>query len=192
MRNSLFVACLLLLLPCFALAQDAPKLEVFGGYSYLRGDENDFPETDMHGWNVSANANVNKWFGIKADFSGHYNDYQISSGVRADMNVHLFLAGAQFTSYKYERVSPFVHALFGVARGGFKVLSTVPTIASSRDHDNAFAMVLGGGIDVNINKSLAWRAAQVDYVLTTFDDLRDNRQHNLRLSTGLVLKVGEK
>lgn len=191
MRNLFIVACLLLLMPCLALAQDAPRVEVFGGYSYLRGDEEDFPETDLHGWNVSGNVNLNKWFGVKADFSGHYNDFQISPGVKADLNTHLFLGGVQFTSYKYEKASPFVHALLGVARSGFSVSSAVAGTGPRSLHDNAFALVLGGGLDVRINKALAWRAAQIDYVLTTFDDLRDDRQHNLRLSTGLVLRLGD-
>ncbi|NOT61226.1 MAG: outer membrane beta-barrel protein [Acidobacteria bacterium] len=191
MRNSLLVACLLLLLPCFALAQDAPKAEIFGGYSFLRADEEDSPETDLHGWNASVNVNLNKWFGVKGDFSGHYNDFQISPGVKADLNTHLFLGGVQFTSYKYEKVTPFVHALLGVGRRGFSVSRAVAGTSQNSIHDHAFALVLGGGIDVKFKKSLAWRAAQVDYVFTTFDDLRDDRQHNLRLSTGLVLRLGD-
>jgi hypothetical protein len=53
-----------------------PKIEVFGGYSYLNRltyhntpDEN----PDFHGWEASVNCNFNKWVGLKVDFSGHYN-----------------------------------------------------------------------------------------------------------------------
>ncbi len=40
MRKLLFVGVLVLAMSGFALAQDFPKFEVFGGYSYLRSDLN--------------------------------------------------------------------------------------------------------------------------------------------------------
>src|SRR5947207_1245557 len=101
MRKLLFVASLLLLLPLAALAQDKPKVEVFGGYSYLRSDDDFFSDhLDLHGWNVSATGNLNKWFGVKADFSGHYTSVTISPGVKADVSGHLFLVGPQFAYRK--------------------------------------------------------------------------------------------
>ena len=191
MRNLLLVACLLLMLPAFALAQDTPKAEIFGGYSYFRGDGEDYPETDLHGWTAAGTVNVNKWLGVKADFSGHYNDFQISPGIKANVNVHMFLGGLQFTSYKNEKVTPFVHALLGVARRNTSVSAAIAGTGPRGVSDNAFALVVGGGLDWNFKKSLAWRVFQTDYVFTTFDDLREDRQNNFRLSTGLVFKIGE-
>jgi opacity protein-like surface antigen len=191
MRNLFLIACLALLLPVFALAQDAPKVEVFGGYSYFRADEEDNPETDFHGFEISGNFNLNKWLGVKGDFSSHYADFQISPGVKANVSLQMYLAGLQFTSYKNDKVTPYVHALIGVARANTSVPQAFAGTGPRRISENAFALVLGGGLDVNIKKSLAWRAFQSDYVFTTFDDFRDDRQHSLRLSTGLVWKIGE-
>ncbi|NOT63349.1 MAG: putative porin, partial [Acidobacteria bacterium] len=41
MRKLLLTVSLLLALPLVALAQDAPKVEVFGGYPYLNPDDGD-------------------------------------------------------------------------------------------------------------------------------------------------------
>jgi opacity protein-like surface antigen len=50
----------LALLP--AMAQDVPKVEVFGGYSWAGGN--------FHGWNASVTGNVTKRLGVVGDFSG--------------------------------------------------------------------------------------------------------------------------
>src|SRR5262245_54507163 len=98
MRKSLFVVCLLLAFALIAQAQDKPKIEIFGGYSYLRADDND-DGINLHGWNASATGNLNKWFGVKADFSGHYGQYTLippslfapplDTHIRGDVNTYL-------------------------------------------------------------------------------------------------------
>lgn len=189
MRKLLFVASLLCLLPLAAYAQDKPKVEIFGGYSYLRTDDDFFVDNlDLHGWNASVTGNLNKWFGVKADFSGHYGDLDISPGIRADINGYLFLVGPQFAYRKNDVWQPFGHVLVGGARSH----ASIPTTAGRRRvTDTSFALVVGGGLDAHIAKNLAIRLFQTDYVLTTFDDLSDDRQHNFRLSTGLVLRLGD-
>jgi hypothetical protein len=183
MRKLFFVASLLCLLPLAAYAQDAPRVEIFGGYSYLRTD--DALDLDLHGWNASVAGNVNNWLGLKADFSGHYDNFQISPGGRADIGTHLFLAGPQFTYRKHDIVTPFVHVMFGAARTHVSARTATGRFNTS---EVDFAFVAGGGLDVKLTKALAVRAFQTDYVL-----VRDNDEnfHNFRLSTGLVLRLGD-
>ncbi len=185
MRKLLLLAILLLALPVLAQAQDSPKTEIFGGYSYLRADDDD-DGIDLHGWNASFNQNILKWFGIKADFSGHYGDVTLVPGTGADLSAHLFLVGPQFSIRKNERVTPFVHALFGVVRSDATFFDPTGKITQ---RDSTFAMALGGGVDVKVIDNLAIRLFQADYVLTRFDD---ETQNNLRVSAGLVLRLGDK
>ncbi len=185
MRKLLFIAALMLALPVLAQAQEYPRSEIFGGYSYLHGDD-DAGGIDLHGWNASFNQNIVKWAGIKADFSGHYGDVTLIPGLRADVNAHLFLVGPHFAVRKIERVTPFVHALFGVVRTDLTYFDPTGKITQ---RDSAFAMALGGGLDIKLHNNLAVRLFQTDYVLTRFDD---NNQHNFRVSTGLVLRLDNK
>jgi opacity protein-like surface antigen len=194
MQKLFFIAALTLVSAIAAQAQD-PRTEIFGGYSYLLGDDDD-DGIDLHGWNASFNQNLVKWAGIKADFSGHYTEVTLAPGLRGDLRAHLFLLGPQFTLRKGERVQPFVHALFGAMRADLYFFT--PAAGRVTLRDAAFAMALGGGLDIKVVDNLAIRLFQTDYVLTKFNNglfsssIGDDTQHNFRVSTGLVLRFGEK
>jgi opacity protein-like surface antigen len=185
MRKLLLITALMLVLPSLALAQEYPRTEIFGGYSYLRADD-DNDGIDLHGWNASFNQNIVKWAGIKADFSGHYGTVTLVPGLRGDLNAHTFLIGPQFTARNNKVAQPYVHALFGVTRTDLNYFTTAGRI---NQRDSAFAMALGGGLDLRVNDNLAVRLFQTDYLLTRFDS---DTQHNFRVSTGLVLRLDNK
>jgi len=76
-RSGLLIAILALLVPSGAAAQGTPKVEIFGGYSYLASTEQ--PRTGLkfaglNGWNTSVKFNVMPRLGFLADFSGHYGE----------------------------------------------------------------------------------------------------------------------
>lgn len=199
-----FRLLLLGLLAAPVMAQDAPKAEVFGGYSYLRLNS-DTPATvslsgiNLNGWNASVTGNFNKWLGVTGDFSGHYGSPSIF-GVEVKTKTHLFLFGPRVSYRKSDRVTPFAQALFGGARlnGSTSLLS---------DSQTAFAMALGGGVDVKASKSVAIRLVQADYVLTRFKEASiacfanpllppcpvpgRATQNNVRLSFGVVFRFGQ-
>ncbi|MBS1789376.1 MAG: outer membrane beta-barrel protein [Acidobacteria bacterium] len=183
MRKLILLAALLLIFPLIGKAQSAPKAEIFGGYSYLHADDAD-DGLDLHGWNASAAINFTKYAGIVADFSGHYDTATLAPGVRADLSAYLFLVGPRFTYREHKVLQPFGHVLLGAARSTTKTLGPLGTV---KFDDSAFAMAVGGGLDAKVHDNLAIRLFQADYVLTRFND---DSQHNFRLSTGLVLRLG--
>jgi opacity protein-like surface antigen len=178
----------LLLFPIIASAQETPKVELFGGYSYFRTDD----ERNLHGWNGSVAVNLNKWFGLVADVSGHYDSRSVqlidaNGGFFSDQhfNRHQILVGPRVSLRKDKRLTPFAHALFGIARDHETLKSESPFLRF-KSSNTGFAMALGGGLDVEITRRLALRIIQVDYSLThmTFT------QHNVRGSIGLVFRFG--
>jgi len=181
MKRLLFMAGLMLFLPLVASAQDTPKAEVFGGYSYLRVDGQGGPGENLNGWNGSVVGNLNKWLGIKADFSGNYGNQTIL-GLKLHDSVHSYTFGPQISFRKSEKVTPFVHALFGGAHFRSSFLGVTVT-------DNAFAMFLGGGVDFKVSKSFAIRVVQADYNL---DRVNGSSLNNFRFSTGVVFRLGSK
>lgn len=183
MRKLFFIAALLLALPLIAQAQDAPRVEIFGGYSYLRADDEN-GGIDLHGWNASTAVNINKWAGIVADFSGHYGEASVGFTNKADLSAYLFLVGPRFSYRKHKVLTPFGHVLLGAARIHSSVLTPSGKLKSD---DAAFALAVGGGLDATVHPNLAIRLFQTDYVLTRFSD---ESQHNFRISTGLVLRLG--
>src|SRR5689334_10755810 len=90
-----FVVFAMVLFPLVLTAQSVPRVEVFGGYSFLHIDTQGITGSlldarcnrispgfcpagtfnvhpNANGWNAAAQVDVHRWFGIKADFAGHY------------------------------------------------------------------------------------------------------------------------
>lgn len=178
MHKNFFALVLLLAATSAVAAQETPRAELFGGYSWAGGN--------FHGWNASVNGNVNKWFGVTADFSGHYGSER-NVIFEEKQRALSFLVGPRFTARRGKRVSPFAYALFGGINYRVNVTrSGQPLFDAS---DTGFNMALGGGIDIKVNARLAVRAFQLDYFRPHFFGDSHNRG---RLAFGLVLRLGKK
>ena len=158
-----------------ASAQEVPKAEVFGGYSWAGGN--------FHGWNASVTGNITKRFGVLADFSGHYGSEL--DGFLIDKDAHSFLFGPRF-ALRGKKLTPFVYALFGATR--FHESATISGQKLS-DSDTGFSSALGGGLDIKVNKRVAIRAFQLDYFRPNFFGEAHNRG---RLAFGVVLRLGKR
>lgn len=192
MRKLFVLAALVVLFSGAALAQDHPKAELFGGYSYGRiNPGQDVAGINLNGWHASIAGNVNNWFGIAGDFSGHYGSPRITFPgvpgpvtIKVDTRVHTYLFGPRFSYRNNEKVTPFAHVLFG----GASIRGSAFGVGAS---ESAFAVAFGGGVDVKINDNVAFRVGQFDYLLTRFDGPASgttSNQHNFRLSTGIVFR----
>ena len=79
MRSLIWLVFLFFLLPGTLAAQDVPKVEIFGGYSYFHMPSDIFFDTDhltteeasLNGWNVTVTGNLNRWLGAEFDFGGY-------------------------------------------------------------------------------------------------------------------------
>lgn len=176
LRKAFCSMCLVFLTLLLAMAQNVPKAEVFGGYSWAGGN--------FHGWNSSVTGNVTKRFGIVADFSGHYGN-ELEGSILVKKDAYSFLFGPRFSA-RGKRLTPFVYALFGATR--FHESATVSGQKLS-DSDTGFSSALGGGLDVKVNDRVAIRAFQIDYFRPNFFGEAHNRG---RLAFGVVLHLGKK
>ena len=175
LKKVLCSMCLVFLTLSPVMAQEVPKAEVFGGYSWTGGN--------FHGWNASVTGNVTKQLGIVADFSGHYGSEL--GLVRVKQHAHSFLFGPR-VSFRGKRLSPFVYALFGVTR--FRESATISGQRLSQA-DMGFSSALGGGLDIKVTNRLAVRAFQLDYFRPNFFGEAHTRG---RLAFGVVLHLGKK
>ena len=164
MRKMMLRTGALLLVTVPAMAQDPPKAEVFAGGSYLRTEGANF-----RGWNASVAGNLNDWFGIVGDFSGHYFP-------PGKAHIYTYTFGPQLSYRKNTKLVPFAHALFGGARaggGGFGI--------------NGFAANLGGGVDWVVYRNLGVRLIQADALITRFSG---SNSTDARLAVGVVFRLG--
>ncbi len=210
MGKFLFLAILMVSCASMAFAQtsDYNKFEFYGGYSHNRVDtgiEDSEPQLDdivderegFHGLNTSVTGNLNRYFGLKADFAGHFKRKTFPIGtarVDIDSTILNFLGGVQVKDNSKEtRFKPFMHALAGVARARNQAdfsndvciaVFPSPCPQDFSDSDTGFAAVLGGGLDIRASRRIDIRAFQFDYNPTR---VFDATQHNFRIGVGIVI-----
>jgi opacity protein-like surface antigen len=177
LRNMSLVTSILLLLCCFAVAQEngeASKVDLFAGYQFTHvAVGHDIPaHVNLNGWNAAFTGYFNKYIGVTGDFSGIYGS---PSGVNVREYPYLFGPTVRFPAGK---VTPFGHLLFGATHANFSV-------GGVSESDNTFAWAMGGGLDVNVNRTFAVRLAQFDWLRTQFFN---STQSNVRYSAGIVFK----
>lgn len=197
---------------------DYHKLEVFGGYSNNQFDvgstnssalNNEFKAREsLNGGEASVVYNLNRYIGIKGDFSAHFKNITLDTGTVAPngaaitnqsigvrTSLYNFLGGVQIKDNRKEgsRFRPYGHALVGQA--------LINTNLKSSDFGSGFctspgggcteldatkmdlAAAFGGGLDIRASRRLSIRAFQADYNLTR---LNNSSQHNIRFSFGVV------
>jgi opacity protein-like surface antigen len=202
-KLSFLILLVVLCSPLAASAQEvAPKVEIFGGYSFLRINLDSIPgaadvipnlgDLDTHGFNVSFAGNVARHVGIISEFSQYTKSdtfnalgSPIADGVDAKFRVLTLLFGPRVTLHR-GKVEPFVHALFGGARASAE--SSILGL-SQEDVGYAFAFALGGGVDVKVHNNFAIRLGQIDYLGARAGGQGVN---NFRYSVGVVIRLGNR
>jgi hypothetical protein len=184
--SSMLISAVALSVPSLlsAQSQDAPKVEVFGGYSWYHPSGTldttvvnnsvvvggKVPEFKK-GWGGQFTYNLNHWAGIALDTAGHYNDFG---------NAHSLAFGPQF-KLRSEHVTEFAEAFVGVQHLGPKLY---------HDHNGA-TVIAGGGIDYSVTSRFSIRPIQADYVYAYYNgNFPHGRSNGVRLQAGLVFKFG--
>jgi hypothetical protein len=178
-RNCLLTPLLLITFLVFSTgplsAAEAPRIQVFGGYTRLQFDNKSLGfsggNTGLNGGTFSAAYNLAPYFGVKGEVS-------VESG--PNIRSRDWAIGPQVMYGKWG-VLFFGHALFGKAE------TRVSTSVVSED--NARATVLGGGFDIPIARRISIRPIQVDYMITKTNQLNID-QNDLKFSTGVVFHLG--
>ncbi|HUJ94224.1 MAG TPA: hypothetical protein VLW84_03090 [Terriglobales bacterium] len=150
-------------------AQDVPRLQVFGGYSYLYldGKPLGLPNSrNLNGYTFSPAFNITHRFGVTAEIAGQYNSV---------VNFRDLAFGGQFLFPYGEKHLFFARALFFDARS---------FVSLGAGAGNTSRAIIGGvGMDYPLSTRFSWRVLEVDYVRSM---LFNTNQNNARVSTGFV------
>lgn len=165
----------------------APRIQVFGGYVYVRDQDLDgsFPV----GFALGAGGTVTDWLGIVGEISGSARQFDLENGdLRVNdlrLNLFSFLVGPQFSKRTSTIVTPFFQVLLGRARASGSVYGE--SLSSTQ-----FAVQPGGGIDVAITPRLGVRV-EGDYRVIS-ENLKTlaggERSKEVRLFLGVVFTPG--
>jgi hypothetical protein len=199
--------------PPRAATQDAPKLELFGGYSYYRlpkESDSGLTAANLNGWNASVKVNVRRRIGVIVDFGGNYGErrmlptqFQPRETKPGIYRQHTVLIGPEVRAFANDRIIVNVRALIGGTSVGTLVLplrvpfqpppdllgNVQPPITEFRlGGEKPVTGAFGGSVDYRISDRLLYRILQPDLVVTHLGGL--NWKH-LRLSTGIVFTLGK-
>ena len=175
MKRVIWIIPAILLLSITARAQETPAWEISGGYTYLKADLGG-SSFHLNGATTSATQNLNSWFGGRVEVSAYHGK---ESG--ATLSAQSVTYGPVFSYRRFKTINPFAHVQLGAIHASQGYLGISQSAIK-------FAMVGGGGVDVQINKMASVRL-QADYLMSRFLGLNQN---NLQGTVGLVFRFGKK
>ena len=184
-----------------------PKVEWFLGYSFWRAmpTANSNRMSYLNGGSTSVAYNFNRYVGVVADFGGYGNSRLTlfsptgSQTVNSDGSGYTYVFGPRFSYRKYERFTPFVQVLLGGVHASSVTISGCAgnPNCTALGSDNTFAVMMGTGLDIKINRHIALRPFEGRFPpLTHFDNplspggQERGWQDNVRFSAGIVLLFG--
>ncbi len=183
MQPKVWLLSFVLVLSAVAMARDEPRLEAFGGYSWLTTSllqDTGFLQArkGLSGWNSSLSWNTTHNLGFVAEFSGFLGTpSQDGSSVRT--RYYSFLVGPKITHHnRSDKVEIFVHQLFGTSHA--TLASNTRSLTAS-----GFSLAAGFGMDFVVRKHISLRPVQVDYAIS---QLAPHSQNQFRVSAGVLFR----
>jgi hypothetical protein len=188
-------------------AQSVPQMEFAAGYAYVyfHPEVPQVTTVNLNGGDAAFVYNPVSWLGIKAEFTGYDFGSGWSQRLRAlgytgpiGSSMYMYQFGPQFKKHS-GRWQPYTHTLYGVAHSvGYASLlrakgSGTFVLSTQGVNTNAFAMELGGGLDVKLTQHVQLRPVELDYQLTRFGYRQFSaNQNNFKYFGGVNFTFGEK
>lgn len=214
-RIPVTIAAVLLVLSVSAIAQDIPKIELAGGYSYVNFHPglSVITSQNFNGGGGAFVYNLTNLIGIKADFQGYAvgtgwtnklinQGFPVTGSASGNMFTYMFGPQVKMHSGKFQ---PFAEGLFGAAHSnGYATIlrcisgndSTSCNLSNGNGNNNAFAMEWGGGLDIKVSNKLQIRPVEVDYLYTNFSSNHvahiANSQNSFKYFAGVNFTLGGK
>jgi hypothetical protein len=174
-----------IVLVCLVLASSAWAQQIQVSTSYLYQGSNQVPgATDWFGANGGrADASFGNWhrLGLVAETAGARSSNLTTFTYLAGPRRSIALGGSE-----KHKASAFAQVLLGGVHASDGIFPSGSTTKSSAD---AFALSMGGGLDVGLNHVISLRLIQADYLYTHLPNSYDNYESNFRLGTGVVLHL---
>jgi outer membrane immunogenic protein len=165
------------------------QVQVAFNYSYMRANAAPGQCGCFNMTGGSGEFAVQAWRGLSviADLTGEFAG---SSNIPGQSLALVFVtAGPRLTyfTHRFSRYTPFVQGLVGVVHGFDAPFPN--NSGSTNGAASALATVVGGGLDISINRYLAIRPIQADYALSQLPNSVNAHQNLFRYAAGIVLRT---
>ena len=182
-------------------AQDSPKVEATGDYSYFRlnpGLPSVWNSQNLNGGGGQVALYLKPWLAVAADLQGYASFTQCPKSSSefsgcASGNLFTYTFGPQI-KYRAGKLEPFAEVLLGGAHTNFYANAcnkNTGECGNRSPSNNAFAIAIGGGVDIAVSSKIAIRLVDADYELTRFGNNftgGNNSQSNFRFQTGVQFR----
>jgi outer membrane immunogenic protein len=170
-----------------AHGQGASPVEFSLGYSYVHSNA---PPAgcgcfSMNGGTGDFAALLGHDFSAVAQAGGYFQNNVHNSG--RSLRVETFLFGPRYSSAHWKRWTPYAQVLFGGSLGSGTLYGPNATTSGTA---SGFSMSAGGGMDFKVSPHVSIRLFQVDYLMTQLPNAVNNVQNNLRVTAGVVFRLG--
>jgi outer membrane immunogenic protein len=187
--RSLLALLFLSIAPVKLMAQAQPAHEIAFDYTYVHtnappGGCGCF---SMNGGGGSYAYHYGPQFAMVADVEVAHASKIDARG--DDLTLTSFLGGPRFYYQRPNaRWAPYGQALLGVVRetGGLAPANSNDGAPSS----SVFGATIGGGVEYRLNRMISLRLVEADYFVTTFDNRVNGRQNNIRVTAGVLFRLG--
>jgi len=198
-KKILLLITMLFVASMSAYAQDEyPKFELAGTYTMMRHDIQILGNETIHGYGIGMQYNFARWFGLAGEWTATHGSSGPETFTQAgriyvipkvDTRVQTLMFGPRF-SYRARAVTVFGHWLVGAGTNKFD--DDIGTFNYDSYTKWQVVTAIGGGLDINLGKSVAIRAAQLDWVAldSDFSELGYDKgfYNNWRYQGGIVFK----
>lgn len=196
-----------------AFGQDTPRWEIYGDYSYFQYNPtlNGLQSRALNGGGGGAQVNFGRYFGIKGDFQGYGSTQWTLTTTGPTVTPHGTIPAGTFKSnfnmftYMFgpvvgvhtKRLYVFGEFLMGQSNSnGYgnleKAINSGGGSVNVEGTQHPFTWALGGGLDWRVNKTVAFRLGEMDWVGTRYTNplTSTNNQGSFRYLGGIVLTFG--
>jgi hypothetical protein len=196
----IFLTGLTILSAADALAQEeTPLTEVGLQYQMLRvNSSRNIPSFTANGGTASFQMNFIDHFAGVAELGAEHNGNIHNVHLDNTWTTYLFGPRVSITK-RSSRIVPAFECLLGGVNVAASIKSPLlPDIRGARltVEQTAFAMAVGGTLDIRLNHRISIRPSQLDYLLTRLNSkpvlngFETFNQNNLRYGAGVVFRFG--
>jgi opacity protein-like surface antigen len=163
---------------------EIPRFELGANYNYFHANAppGQCGCFSLNGGSGTILMNITARWAAVADVAvAHANQVANTS---QNITIVNYLFGARYSRRNSSRFVPYGEALFGGAKEDVNFQFTI--------NRNSFGLAAGGGVSTQLKRRLGVTLAQFDYVYTQIPNAKNDRQNNIRVSTGVTYNFGFK
>lgn len=188
-----FLIALMLILPCALFGQAIPngsavddigRFEVGLNYNFFHANA---PPGHCGCFSLNGGSGTFVWnlspsWSAMADFMlAHANNV---NNTGQNITIFNYLFGPRYTVRRYNRFVPYAEVMLGGAKEDVNVQFNI--------NRNAFGFLAGGGVRTTLRPKLGMTIIQADWIHTRIPNAVNDRQNDIRISTGVTYSFGVK